>query len=134
VAKPTLGRGLGDLLDSNRAGAEPAPARSPGPGLRILIDGAQPRSESLTKTSESPVSALPGAVTQKEMNGEALTRQLAMLGLVGADVALLGWTVHFVAIHRYTLEAGAMAACAGSVCLAAFCGCAAARLAVRERA
>jgi hypothetical protein len=136
VAKSTLGRGLGELLGSNRTDAEPsAPIKPPGVGLRILIDGAQPQSESVTQPSAIPApplvqSARPNVVTlRKDSDSEVLTRMLAVLALVGADLGLLSWAAYHVVTRQSTLSALGWSFCVGSVLLAALCGCAAARVA-----
>jgi hypothetical protein len=139
VAKPTLGRGLGDLLGSNRTDADPsAPMKPPCVGLRILIDGAQPQTESAAPPAAAPAPQNPApsvtVVSARETDGELLTRLLAVLGLIGADVALLGWTAHFVFSHQEGLTALSLTACVVSGLVATLCGCAAARLAAgRER-
>jgi hypothetical protein len=139
VSKPTLGRGLGELLGSNRTDAGPStPVKPPGVGLRILIDGAQTQSESATQPAVVPAPPLaqpsqPNVVTlRKDSDSEILTRVLAVFGLVGADLALLGWTAHHVMIHQQTLGTLGWTLCAGSVLLAALCGCAAARVSIGQ--
>jgi hypothetical protein len=136
VAKPTLGRGLGELLGSNRADAGPsAPVKPPGVGLRILIDGAPTQSESATQPAAVPAPPLaqparPNVVTlRKDSDSEILTRMLAVLALIGADLGLLGWAAHHVIFHPQALSTFEWIFCAGSVLLAALCGCAAARMA-----
>lgn len=140
MAKPTLGRGLGELLGSNRAGAEPsAPVKPPGVGLRILIDGgAQPESESITQPATAPAPPLEAralnvaAIPPKEKAGEAGTRLMAAVALIGADVALLGWAAHHVMNHAHSLGLRGAAVCVGSIFLAAWCGCVVVRLLSRR--
>jgi hypothetical protein len=139
VAKPTLGRGLGELLGSNRTSAEPsAPVRPPGVGLRILIDGSQKESESVTKPSteleRAGVSSVRHiqAASDAKSNPEDLTRALAVFTLAGADLALLGWPTYQVMAHPNGLSGTALTFCAVSVLLGASCACAAAALARRK--
>ena len=141
MSKSTLGRGLGDLLGSNRTESSPsAPMKPPGIGLRILIDGGPPpASESIASPAETPVpapAATPFAPTRsvtvapaKETDAELLTRLLAVVALIGADVALLAWAAHHVFFRSRTLSLMEIIACIATVLLAALCGCAAARLA-----
>lgn len=106
--------------------------KPPGVGLRILIDGGtQPQTESAPAVAPAPPLTAPSVtvVPARETDSELLTRLLGVLALVGADLGLLGWAAHYVFIHQHGLSAMGWAACAGSVLLAAFCGCAAARLA-----
>ncbi len=106
--------------------------KPPGVGLRILIDGGtQPQTESAPAVAPAPPLAAPVTIIPaRESDSELLTRLLAVLALVGADLGLLGWTAHYVFVHQHGLSAPGLMACAGSVLLAAFCGCTAARLAV----
>ena len=135
MSKSTLGRGLGDLLGSNRTEASPsAPMKPPGLGLRILIDGGPPPpTESAPAVAPEPQRAAPAmtVVPARESDGAFLTRLLAVLGLIGADVALLGWTAQHVFTHQGRLAALDLAACIATVLLAALCGCAAARVAAK---
>jgi hypothetical protein len=114
--------------------------KPPGVGLRILIDGGTtPQSEFATPPAAvsapplaPPARSLPTA-SPKESDAEVLTRMLAVLALVGADLGLLGWAAHHVFIHQRALNVVGIIACAGSVLLAALCGCAAARVAADRR-
>ena len=54
-----------------------------------------------------------------------LTQILAVGGLASADVALLGWTTHYVVTHQHALSFWGAAGCTGSVLVAALCGIAA---------
>lgn len=131
MSKSTLGRGLGDLLGSNRTEADPsAPIKPPGVGLRILIDGGtQPQTESAPAAAPAPPLAAPvTTIPARESDSELLTRLLAVLALVGADAGLLGWAAHHVLTHQKAMGPGSLAACVASVLLAALCGCAAARV------
>ena len=51
-----------------------------------------------------------------------LTQLIAVGGLAGADLALLGWTTHYVVTHQHILSFWGAAGCAGSVLVAALCG------------
>ena len=115
MSKPTLGRGLGDLLGHRRVVGQAVvtPPRVDG-GLRILIDGAAHGEEPVaTKTATAKTSEA-GAV-----------RMLAMTALIGADVALLGWAVWFTFAHEHALGFLSASLCTLSVLTAACCGCAA---------
>ena len=131
MSKPTLGRGLGDLLDSNdRAAQQPsAPARAPGVGLRILIDGAQRETQSsrsaTTAPTITPIARTEIPNSKKETAGELFARVLTVLALVSADIALLGWAAHHALTHQHALSSSGIAACLGSGMAAAMCGCAA---------
>jgi hypothetical protein len=127
LAKPTLGRGLGELLGSNRTGAEPSsPARAPGVGLRILIDGVPQPSASATQPGE-PVrpSVIPAPEQMHESVATHLAQMMAIVTLATADVALLGWPLFYVATQDGPLSARAGLLCSGSIVLGAACGCAA---------
>jgi hypothetical protein len=128
VAKPTLGRGLGDLLGKNRTSAEPsAPLKPPGVGLRTLIDGAQEEKKADEAAKPSQVNEL----TAQAVAHESRTRWIAILALAGADLALLCWTAQYVLSHLRTMGFGGAVECIGSIMLAALCGCAAASIAVK---
>jgi len=110
--------------------------KPPGVGLRILIDGTQPpQSESTTQPAIAPAPPLSVptrpevVVSPKDSDSEILTRTLAVLALIAADVGLLGWTAQHVFVGQHELSTLEWVACAASVLLAALCGCAAARLA-----
>ncbi len=104
--------------------------KPPGVGLRILIDGStQPQTESAPAVAPAPPLAAPVTVIPaRESDSELLTRLLAVLALVSADLGLLGWTTHHVLTHQKSLGMVSLVACAGSVLLAALCGCVAARV------
>ena len=118
--------------------------KPPGIGLRILIDGGPPpASESTASPAETPPpapAATPFAPTRsgtvtpaKETDPELFTRLLAVVALIGADVALLAWAAHHVFARARALSWMEIVACAATVVLAACCGCTAARTAVRQR-
>lgn len=124
MSKSTLGRGLGDLLGSNRTESSPsAPMKPPGVGLRILIEGGSP-----PQTEPAPA---PDVAPARGSDGAFLTRLLAVVGLIGADVALLGWTAQHVFTHQGRLAALDLAACISTVLLSTLCGCAAARFGMK---
>ncbi|HTD64907.1 MAG TPA: hypothetical protein VK846_00045 [Candidatus Limnocylindria bacterium] len=132
MSKSILGRGLGDLLGSDRAQQQPtAPPRAPGVGLRILIEGA-PREVDIPQTtaSTSRAAMAPNTATSpaKEKDSTLLAQLLAVAGLAGADFALLGWAGYYVFTHANAATSLGLWGCAGSVLLAAVCGCAAAAL------
>ena len=132
MSKSTLGRGLGDLLGSNRAGAGPdAPVKPPGAGLRTLIDGAQePADKPRTGIPAAPPSTIEKAVVPAKARDEEWgARLVAIVALLGADLALIVWTVHHVATHLHALGVRGVLACVVSTLLAAVCGCAAVRVA-----
>ena len=126
MSKSTLGRGLGDLLGGSRPtdaapGTDPAvPPRPVDGGLRILIEGAQ-REPEVTQTS-TPVVPVATPTTPRP---DPLPGQLAVLTLLAADLALLGWTGWHVATHLHTMGWAGLTLCAASTLLAALCGCAA---------
>ena len=107
--------------------------KPPGVGLRILIDGGtQPQTESTPAIVPAlPLAAPVTVIPARESDSELLTRLLAVLALVGADVGLLGWTAHHVLTHQGKLTALPLIACIGTVLLATLCGCAAARVATK---
>jgi hypothetical protein len=133
VSKRTLGRGLGDLLGSNR-GTEPAAAEKPSinPGLRILIAGASQTPEKSASAPITPPEATPreSKSSPNETHLHPLTRVLAVGGLASGDLALLGWTAHYAFTHQHILGFWGAAGCTGSVLVAALCGTAAASLAI----
>jgi hypothetical protein len=116
------------LLGSNR-GNEPAPASKPSvnAGLRILIAGApQAPDVSANVAIEGPV-PLTGETPLpfRKLQPGPLTQILAVGGLASADLALLGWTTHYVVTHQHALNFWGAAGCTGSVLVAALCGTAA---------
>lgn len=118
MSKPTLGRGLGDLLGPERVSDRPAAPRQMDVGLRILIDGA-PREPA---PSEGPPVSNPPS---PEGSPDRLLRALVIAVLASADVTLLGWTVHYAVTHQHALGWFGIAGCSLSALVAAACGCAA---------
>lgn len=138
MSKSTLGRGLGDLLGPDRAGQpSSARARSTGAGLKILIGGSLEDRENIRV--ENPALAVEQTppkserIQAKEATGTDLrTRMLAALSLAGADVALVAWAAHHTFTQSQPMGLGGVAACAGSILLAALCGTGAARLLLKK--
>ena len=136
MSKPTLGRGLGDLLGSNRATEDaprdPAQPRAVDGGLRILIDGAQREPEPGPAVAPIPTTSTTqtrsGVVPNIQPDRHAFSRRLAAAALIGADVALLGWTAYHVITRQHALGFSEVAVCAVSALMAAVCGVVAARL------
>ena len=133
MSKPTLGRGLGDLLGSNRATEDaprdPAQPRAVDGGLRILIDGAQRELEPTAPAPTTSTTQTPNTVAPTpQPDQHTLTRWLAAVALIGADVALLGWTAFHVITHQHALGFSGVVVCAVSALMAAVCGVVAARL------
>jgi len=117
------------LLGSNRGTAPESPSKPPEQaGLRILIAGAPAEPDKITDARIETPAAPGNEETLHEIHLGRITRVLAVGGLVSADVALLGWTTHYVISHQHSLSLWAAAGCTGSVLLAAWCGTAAARL------
>ena len=131
MSKRTLGRGLGDLLGSNRS-AEPVPEPKSNlnPGLRILIAGAPQTSD---ETPTAPIVPLPetegeAAIPPNGIHLGTFTRMLAVTGLASADVALIGWAAQYAVLHKHNMSFGAAAGCTCSILVAALCGTTAAKL------
>jgi len=106
----------------------PAPkAPSVNAGLRILIAGAQPAPDVSTGVAiETPAGAKSETTfPPRGLQLGPLTQTLAVGGLAGADLALLGWTTHYVVTHKHILSLWGAAGCTGSVLVAALCGMAA---------
>jgi hypothetical protein len=117
VAKTPLGRGLGELLGSQRLPKDAPAAESPAPrvdvGLRILIDGA---TEARAGEVEQPQPA------ERPVRSRSLAQPAAALVLGLADVALVGWALfHTFACAQFGWINGAIVA--GTILLAATCGC-----------
>jgi hypothetical protein len=116
------------LLGSNR-GKEPAPPSKPSvnAGLRILIAGAQPAPDVSTGVIiETPAGGQSETTfPPRGLQLGPLTQTLAVGGLAGADLALLGWTTHYIVTHKHILSFWGAAGCTGSVLVAALCGMAA---------
>lgn len=125
MSKPTLGRGLSDLLGTRR-GATPATATPPrvDGGLRILIEGAAREKSSVISApglnAHKPLAARTSAPKDTDAAG---IRMLAVAALAGADVALLGWTGWFTSAHEHALGFLSASLCTLSVLTAALCGC-----------
>ena len=135
MSKPSLGRGLGDLLGSNR-GTTPAPSAPSSTvdgGLRILIDGSKTEEPTNTSTAAAPVpmepvAPAPSVVRPKVQSDSSLAVPAAVFALFCADLALLGWVAWQVISHAHQLSLGSGLACGFTVLLAAACGCAAVQL------
>ena len=133
MAKPTLGRGLGDLLGSNRIGNEPtAPTRPPGVGLRILINGASGETEAAAEAVKPDLAPTPATVVRPRADSGSLTRLLAVFALLVADLALLGWAAQHAWTRAHAFEILDIAACAGTLLVGMLCGTVAARLAIES--
>ena len=116
MSKPTLGRGLGNLLSSERAADKSSTPRATDVGLRILIEGAP-------RASENPERAAGPNTSSPEASRVSLLRVTVVAALGSADVALLGWTVHYAITHKHALEWFGLAGCTLSTLIAAACGC-----------
>jgi len=138
VSKPTLGRGLGDLLGNTDRTKEPAAPRQSGVGLRILIEGSLRETEAthvVEQTSESATANAKPEILEakKEITGELLTSSIAIIALIGADVALIGWVAHYTFTHRHALSWSGTVGCVVTTLVAAFCGCVAASIIARRK-
>ena len=128
MSKRTLGRGLGDLLGSDRSTAPVSPTKPPvTSGLRILIAGAQPTPDqsagAAIETSVPPESE--ATLPSHGLHLNPLMQIFAVGGLACADLGLLGWTTHYVVTHQHILGFWDAIGCTASVLVAAICGTAA---------
>ena len=113
MSKPTLGRGLGDLLGAQGATGQPSAPGTMDGGLRTLIGGA-PRESANLESAPASITAVP------ETSRSSSTKAMG-----SADVTLLGWTAHYAITHQHALGWIGTAACILSTLAAAACGCAA---------
>lgn len=118
MSKPTLGRGLGDLIGAQGATGQPSAPGTMDGGLRTLIGGA-PRESANLESAPASITAVP------ETSRSSSTKAIAIAALSSADVTLLGWTAHYAITHQHALGWIGTAACILSTLMAAACGCAA---------
>ena len=125
MSKPTLGRGLGDLLGTRRSPDHPgAPPQKASMGLRILIDGAPQPDEATTVPARSGAKERAAtAVETRRADDATAVRVVAVTALISADVALVCWTMHFAFTHQDTLGFVRVSGCTLSILVAALCGC-----------
>ncbi len=135
MSKSKLGRGLGELLGTERAAPQTAVSgiNTTGVGLRILIKGASGELELPGLAEPHPIAPPPAspATSIRESDGALVARLLTTTALIGADLGLLSWPAHYVYTHLQAATALGLTACVTSVVLAATCGCAAALICQR---
>ena len=127
MSKRTLGRGLGDLLGSDRGTAPVSSSQPPvTSGLRILIAGAQPPEQSTGAAIEtSAPTETEATLPSHGLHLNPLMQIFAAGGLACADLGLLAWTTHYVVTHQHILGFWDAIGCTASVLVAAMCGTAA---------